>query len=169
MFHLDKIIFYDGFISFAPTSPNGGGWVEEKSCKPPIMMDTENCFEIQIYCKNRLSPTMQMKKCCCNNFKLANAWYYWREQSSGSCIIPCTRLGGWRNSLTAISYSSRTKLHIWLEHGFNLALFRTSSRNKARTKPCGLSVCGSATELHRLSCQIYLISSFHKDCDVTCY
>jgi len=24
MFHLDKIIFYDGFISFAPTSPNGG-------------------------------------------------------------------------------------------------------------------------------------------------
>lgn len=25
MFHLDKIIFYDGFISFVPTSPNGAG------------------------------------------------------------------------------------------------------------------------------------------------
>lgn len=72
-------------------------------------------------------------------------------------------LGVWRNSLTAISYSSRTKLHIWLEHGFNLALFRTASRNKARAKPCGLLVCRFVTELHRLSCQIFLISSFHKN------
>lgn len=78
-------------------------------------------------------------------------------------------LGVWRNSLTAISYSSRTKLHIWLEHGFNLALFRTSSRSKSRTKPCGLSVCRVATVLHRLRCQIYLISSFHKDCGKVCY
>lgn len=29
------------------------------------------------------------------------------------------------------------ELYMWLEHGFNLTLFRTSSRNKARTKPCG--------------------------------
>lgn len=57
MFHLDKIIFYEGFISFAPTSPNGGE-KNEKSCKPPVMMDTEICFEIQIYFKNRLSPAM---------------------------------------------------------------------------------------------------------------
>lgn len=71
-------------------------------------------------------------------------------------------LGVWRNSLTSISRSSRTKSHIWLEHGFNLLLFRTPSRNKAATKPCGLSVCRFATELHRLSCQIYLISSFHE-------
>lgn len=80
MFHLDRIIFYDGFISFVPTSSNGarGGWGErkEKSCKPPIMMDTEIRFETQTYCKNRFSPAMQMKKCCWSNFKLANAWYY---------------------------------------------------------------------------------------------
>lgn len=46
---------------------------KEKSCKPPIMiimMNVEICFEIQISCKNRSSPTKQMNKCCCNNFKL---------------------------------------------------------------------------------------------------
>lgn len=53
MFHLDKIIFYDGFISFAPTSPSRGER-KEKSCKPPVMMDTEICFEIQIYCKKQI-------------------------------------------------------------------------------------------------------------------
>lgn len=78
-------------------------------------------------------------------------------------------LGVWRNSLTAISYCSRTKLHIWLENGFNLALFRISTRNKARTKPSGLSICRFATEHHRLSCQIYLISSSHKACRRRCY
>lgn len=34
MLHLDKIIFYDGFISFVPTSPNGargGGEKERRS------------------------------------------------------------------------------------------------------------------------------------------
>lgn len=76
MFHLDKIIFYDGFISFVPTSPNGGG-KKMRSCKP-ITMDTEIRFETQTYCKNRFSPATQMKKCCCSNSKLANAWQYWR-------------------------------------------------------------------------------------------
>lgn len=63
------------FHLFPLPQMEGGGGGKEKSCKPPIMMNIEICFEIQISCKNRSSPTMQMKKCCCNNFKLANALY----------------------------------------------------------------------------------------------
>lgn len=53
MFHLDKIIFYDGFISFVPTSPNGrgGGGGEEKSCKPLIMMDTKSALKYKFTAK----------------------------------------------------------------------------------------------------------------------
>lgn len=69
-----------GLFHLFPLPQMGAGGVggKEKSCKPPIMiimMNVEICFEIQISCKNRSSPTKQMNKCCCNNFKLANARY----------------------------------------------------------------------------------------------
>ncbi|CAI5772409.1 Hypothetical predicted protein [Podarcis lilfordi] len=49
------------------------GWVWDKECKLPMMLDKEISFEIQICSKSRFSPCIQMKNAAAIIFKLANA------------------------------------------------------------------------------------------------